>query len=206
MPTILKRCLLVRHGQTQGNLERRYMGRRSNEPLSPEGVAALINLRQEYFEVRRPARVFASPAMRCVESANVLVPEYEIKTVEGLQEIDFGDFEGMRAQELEELPEYRAWIDSNGKMPFPNGESREDFVKRVSDAFKSTLATFEETDLSSLFVVHGGTIMAIMSAFSDHDYFEFQVAPATGCDALFEVCGDDLRLLAFSRLDVRVCA
>lgn len=182
------------------------MGRRSNEPLSPEGVAALINLRQEYFEVRRPARVFASPAMRCVESANVLVPEYEIKTVEGLQEIDFGDFEGMRAQELEELPEYRAWIDSNGKMPFPNGESREDFVKRVSDAFKSTLATFEETDLSSLFVVHGGTIMAIMSAFSDHDYFEFQVAPATGCDALFEVCGDDLRLLAFSRLDVRVCA
>ena len=206
MPTILKRCLLVRHGQTQGNLERRYMGRRSNEPLSPEGVAALINLRQEYFEVRRPARVFASPAMRCVESANVLVPEYEIKTVEGLQEIDFGDFEGMRAQELEELPEYRAWIDSNGKLPFPNGESREDFVKRVSDAFKSTLATFEETDLSSLFVVHGGTIMAIMSAFSDHDYFEFQVAPATGCDALFEVCGDDLRLLAFSRLDVRVYA
>ena len=37
------RWILIRHGQTQGNRERRYIGCRTDEPLCPEGIAQLQN-------------------------------------------------------------------------------------------------------------------------------------------------------------------
>lgn len=33
--------LLIRHGQTQGNVERRYIGCRTDEPLCPQGIEVL---------------------------------------------------------------------------------------------------------------------------------------------------------------------
>ena len=55
------RWVLIRHGQTQGNLERRYIGCRTDEPLCAAGREALR-------VCRYPAvsRVFASPMRRCV--------------------------------------------------------------------------------------------------------------------------------------------
>ena len=46
-------------------------------------------------------------------------------------EIDFGEFEGKNYEELKGNDAYQKWIDSGGALPFPNGESRDDYVKRV---------------------------------------------------------------------------
>ena len=61
--------ILIRHGQTQGNREHRYIGCRTDEPLCPEGIAQLQN--RHYPPV---SRVFVSPMRRCVETANLLYP------------------------------------------------------------------------------------------------------------------------------------
>ena len=63
--------ILIRHGQTQGNRERRYIGCRTDEPLCPEGIAQLQN--RHYPPV---SRVFVSPMRRCVETANLLYPGF----------------------------------------------------------------------------------------------------------------------------------
>ena len=61
--------ILIRHGQTQGNREHRYIGCRTDEPLCPEGIAQLQN--RHYPPV---SRVFVSPMRRCVETADLLYP------------------------------------------------------------------------------------------------------------------------------------
>lgn len=61
--------VLIRHGQTQGNTEHRYIGCGTNEPLCAQGVEMLKC--RAYPNVQR---VFASPMLRCRETAAMLYP------------------------------------------------------------------------------------------------------------------------------------
>lgn len=47
--------------------------------------------------------------------------------IEELSECDFGEFENKNYKELSGNQDYQRWIDSNGTLPFPGGESREAF-------------------------------------------------------------------------------
>ena len=49
--------------------------------------------------------------------------------------MDFGQFEGKNYEELKDNPDYQKWIDSNGTLPFPGGESREQFIRRSMEGF-----------------------------------------------------------------------
>lgn len=105
--------------------------------------------------------------------------------------MDFGEFEGKNYIELQKNPNYQAWIDSNGTLPFPGGESREAFIKRCEQGFyrmligiKGRLQKMDEKQPDSKItagaVVHGGTIMAILSSFYGGDYFDHQVKNGGG--------------------------
>ena len=121
-----------------------------------------------------------SPMRRCLETAAILYPEMRPFVVEELRECDFGDFEGHNYAELNGRADYQAWIDSNGMLPFPGGESREAFADRCCAAFSQVMAGEGEKDVA--FIVHGGTIMAIMERFAlpPRDYFSYQVRNGTG--------------------------
>ena len=71
---------LIRHGQTQGNLERRYTGS-TDQPLCPQGRAALAGRRLPAVE-----RVYASPLLRCRETAALVYPGTACEIVEDLRE------------------------------------------------------------------------------------------------------------------------
>ena len=125
--------ILVRHGKTAGNLEGRYIGSRTDEPLCEEGIHAL---EEKVREGTYPPvdLVYASPMIRCRQTAKILWPKFtdssQIQYVQNLQECDFGAFENKNYQELSGNAEYQAWIDSNGTLPFPGGESNEAFRQR----------------------------------------------------------------------------
>ena len=129
------RLILIRHGQTRGNLERRYIGCRTDEPLCEAGVAAL---RTRTYPPA--ARVFASPMRRCLETAALIYPGVEPELVEDFRECDFGAFEGMNYAELNGRADYQAWIDSGGELPFPGGESRAAFAARCARACEALMA------------------------------------------------------------------
>ena len=167
--------ILIRHGRTQGNLEGRYIGARTDEALCAQGIDELKE------RVYPPAgRVYTSPLRRCVESAAIIYPGVKPVVVDAFRECDFGAFEGKNYAELNGRSDYQAWIDSGGELPFPGGESRQAMCERCVRAF-------EALDLWNLhgdaaIIAHGGTIMALMSEFAlpRLGYFDYQIKNAAG--------------------------
>lgn len=151
---------LIRHGMTEGNKTGKYIGI-TDEPLSPEGRELLLG--KEY---PVPEAVFISPLKRCRETAEILFPGVKAIAVEELAECDFGHFENKNYLELTGDEEYQAWIDSNGTLPFPGGESGEEFRARVLEGFRKVLDECERLELrKAALVAHGGTIMTIMEKY-----------------------------------------
>ena len=193
------RCVLVRHGATADNLAGRYAGKRSNAPLCAQGAAALERLRESKRVAAEPGALLVSPSRRCVETARVLFPNAPYELAHDLEEIDFGEFEGKTYQELSGAPEYQKWIDSNGRRPFPGGESLDAFVARSYGAFAKAVAENREKSPVVL-VCHGGSIMAILSRLTGREYFSFQVPPAEGFEVTVEVDGEDVRFISYRRV------
>ena len=110
---------LIRHGQTRGNLERRWTGT-TDEPLAPEGVA--LARRSAGTGEFLPRRVWSSPLLRCRETAALLWPEVEAVAVPALRETGFGPFENKNHQELAGDPLYEEWTRSGGTAPVPGLE------------------------------------------------------------------------------------
>ena len=194
----------IRHGMTRANEEHRYLGK-TDEPLSEKGIRFLQEKKKKSF-FNAPEFLYASPMKRCVQTAEilfrkpVLIPEWK--------EMDFGQFEGKNYEELKDNPDYQKWIDSNGTLPFPGGESREQFIRRSMEGFdrmmsdilkrseKNTgiqndtdtryLKSNRGTEIPVVTVVHGGTIMAVLSSLTGGEYFDFQVKNGEGYETVLE--------------------
>lgn len=166
------RVILIRHGRTEGNFRRRYIG------ATDEDLRDTKCLEKEY-----PAcdRVVASPMKRCVQTARFIYPKKNIEVCEKLRECDFGDFENKSHDKLMQNEDYRRWLDSGGALPIPNGEAHEDFMNRCAEGF------FEMTDgrdEDTAFVIHGGSIMAVMQTLFGGDFYDYHVK--NGCGYVFE--------------------
>lgn len=177
------RVYLIRHGMTAGNLKKRYIGK-TDEPLCQEGNAVLERVKNSGL-YEQPDLLYVSPMRRCIETAQILFPEVKQTVVEDLRECDFGEFENQNYQELAGNQNYQKWIDSNGKMPFPGGESRESFQSRSIAAFWKLENEWKEKyseGKTAALVVHGGTIMSILESVGvpEKSYYDFQVKNAEG--------------------------
>lgn len=171
--------VLVRHGETAGNQRKNYIGR-TDEPLSADGEVKIRNLAAKGLY---PAvdMLVVSPMLRCRQTAALIYPEMPQITVADLTECDFGEFENKNYRDLSDNADYQAWIDSGGVAAFPGGESRADFVARVCRGFAVTMAEILSADVkSAAFVVHGGTIMAILSSFADGGYYDYMTQNGGG--------------------------
>ena len=151
---------LLRHGETIYNTEKRYQGQR-DIPLSTKGRAALCPA-----DIR-PARVYVSPMTRARQTAAVLFPQAQQIIVPGLREMDFGTFEGRNYVEMENDPDYLAWVASNCESPCPDGERKADFSRRSCQVF-ARLAdqAFARGDEMLVIMAHGGTQMAVMERYA----------------------------------------
>ena len=168
---------LIRHGETGGNREKRYIGK-TDEPLTAEAEKELQNRTGLQAET-----VFVSPMKRCRQTAEILFPHQPVRILEELAECDFGTFENKNWKELSGDPAYQAWIDSNGTLLFPQGEDPAKFRKRCCRGFEKGLAEcFREKTKSAAFVVHGGTIMSILERYGvpRKDFYQWHVKNGQG--------------------------
>lgn len=167
---------LIRHGETALQREHRYQGR-LDVPLSPEGKRALQPA------TVCPKRVYVSSLLRAKETVALLFPGAKQVVVPGLEEMDFGRFEGKNYRELSDDPAYQCWVDGLCLGPCPGGESKEGFCRRVCDAFVSLLESARQRAEDSVTIVaHGGTQMAVMEAFAlpRRDYFDWHLDSGQG--------------------------
>ena len=182
--------IFIRHGKTRGNLEGRYVGR-TDEPILPESRQEILSrkMKNEY----PPADlVFTSPMQRCIETARIIYPGKKLIEIPDFCECDFGEFEMKNYEELNGRADYQAWIDGGGKAPFPGGESMEMVRRRsmrgfycaMEQAYSGAVPMTEQLYIGSdpfpgpvnsvAFVVHGGTIMSILSVICGGDYYDYQ--------------------------------
>lgn len=187
------KVVLIRHGMTGANREHRYLGW-TDESLSEEGRSTLFRMREAGIYPETDF-LFSSPMKRCLETAGILYPDRTPVVIPEWKEIDFGAFEGKNYMELQKDARYQEWIDSNGTLPFPGGESREQFTERCVLGFERmleklcelcgeaefvVLAKQKQLKNSIGLIVHGGTIMALLSRYCGGEYFEYQVPNGGG--------------------------
>jgi len=194
------KVLLLRHGETAGNMEKRYVGSRTDEGLTDRERKRLSEAAEKGILFKERIRaVFVSPMKRCEETAKILFPaeqlgEAERVVVPGLSECDFGRFEYKNYMDLNGDPDYQRFIDSGGTDGFPGGEEIACFRARCREAFgeviKERLYESPQEDGLFVFVIHGGAIMAVMEAYAvpQKDYFSWQVK--NGCGYLCDVLPD----------------
>jgi probable phosphoglycerate mutase len=128
LPTII----LVRHGQTQWNLEGRYQGQ-LNSDLTEKGKAQSrknASKIAKVLDLKMPFKVFSSPLGRAKESSYLICDElgFDKSRVifdERLSEFNYGIFEGKTKDECRELyPQVLAQREANKWLyEIENGES-----------------------------------------------------------------------------------
>lgn len=127
--------LLLRHEETPHNAESRYQG--SSEPgLSEAGRRRTRRLRPILEAKLGDADgLWCSALRRSQETARLLFPEREIQVDSRLNELDFGDLEGLTSREAEEQvgESYVRWRRNPESEPPPGGEPLSEVEERVID-------------------------------------------------------------------------
>lgn len=188
--------LLIRHGQTAGNLTGSYIGASTDEPLCPTGIYAIKALALARSDLLQADKLYISPMCRCAQTAALLFPGLSPVVIEEFRECNFGVFEGKCFRQLEHDPRYRIWVEGGCTGPIPEGEHPNAFRTRCQAAF-APLLTCSNSKRTAL-VVHGGTIMAILAAFAlpEQDYFSYQVPNGAG----YLCCAEEGHLTILERV------
>jgi alpha-ribazole phosphatase len=153
----LRTLILVRHGLTDWNVERRYQGR-LDIPLNATGRQQARTLRVRLKNTPFDS-VYSSPLRRAFETAQIIAPDKPIRRDARLAEIDHGDWQGKTQQEIEaEWPhQWDAWNSDPDSFTPPGGETIADVQLRI----KEFLAEMEGQAI--LCVSHGVVIQAFLS-------------------------------------------
>ncbi len=196
-----KSVYLIRHGQTKGNAEKRYIGRRTDEPLSEEGILAAEEAKKAWTTLlsKEAFRVCASPLQRARMTAQILFEDAGLSLIEDLAEMDFGIFEGKNYNELNGNEVYQNWIDTGGIKQIPEGEGLEGFQKRSYDGFCKALGDPKIEERVAV-VCHGGTIMAVLSYLTGQAYYEFMTDNLGGYRLELEFEDEGIHLVSYHRL------
>jgi len=149
--------LLVRHGQSEWNAERRMQGQTAHVPLTALGheqaAAAAEQLAQ-----RRPGALISSDLRRAVQTAEhcARATGLELLTTPALREQAYGVLEGRPSRELWDVVD---WTDPHWSAE--GGESLAELHARVA-AFVEELRADPPADVVAL-VTHGDTIRAVQA-------------------------------------------
>jgi len=175
------KVILIRHFETPGNRERRYIGH-TDETLEEAGLITRVDEVRSRLEIRDPVEeVAASPMKRCVQTAALLFPDKEPLLLDELKECNFGLFEGRNYEELKELPAYRNWLGSRGTLPFPGGEGHAAFRSRCVRGFDKAADAFIRGKCGcAAIVAHGGTVMSVLSCYAPGQSGFYDWQPGNG--------------------------
>ncbi|WP_460718376.1 bifunctional RNase H/acid phosphatase [Nocardia heshunensis] len=136
------RLLLLRHGQTELSVQRRYSGR-GNPPLTELGREQAAKAADMLAAKGGIDVIVCSPLGRAKETAEAAgrALGLPVRELPGLIETDFGAWEGMSFQEARESdPELHArWL-GDPSVPAPGGESFDQVRERVEATRRDLVA------------------------------------------------------------------
>jgi probable phosphoglycerate mutase len=151
---------LVRHGQTDWNLQRRIQGN-TDIPLNDTGRADALAA-AEVLAAGSYDAVYASPLVRAQETARIIATRLgldEPVTTRGLREREFGEAEGIDVGDY--IARYGGW-----HSEVPGAESLEQVRDRALDSLERIVRASRRRSTpnqeSIIVVSHGGVIRALL--------------------------------------------
>ncbi|MFC4173700.1 histidine phosphatase family protein [Microvirga sp. GCM10011540] len=149
------RLILVRHGETVWNAERRLQGH-ADAPLSPRGIEQARQAARFFAAGPAPGHVVSSDLTRARHTAELL-GFAGFATDERLREMDLGDWTGKWIEQIEASEEgaYRDW--RLGSYTPQRGEGWGQFRERVGVAIGEAV---DRSDGDVVVVAHEGVVRA----------------------------------------------
>jgi 2,3-bisphosphoglycerate-dependent phosphoglycerate mutase len=158
---------IVRHGQSQWNLENKFTGEVDIDltPLGREEARqAGIKLKEIIF-----SRCFTSELKRAQETLAIILkesahPDVPISASRALNERNYGDLQGLDKAKIAEkygAEQVALWRRSYDVAP-PGGESLKDTVDRVVPYYKKEIEPLLKENKNILIVAHGNSLRALM--------------------------------------------
>ncbi len=171
----MNKVVLLRHGQSQWNLENRFTGWK-DVPLTEKGINEANKagqlLKKHNIKIDK---VFSSVLERANKTAEIAIKASEIENLhkngkliyerdQKLNERDYGDLVGLNKAETSDKfgkEQVHIWRRSYDTPP-PNGESLKDVVDRVSPYFTEAIKPHILNKKNVLIAAHGNSLRAIM--------------------------------------------
>ena len=186
------RVILVRHGQSTYNLQRRIQGRLDQSILTEAGRAAAIQVGDTLSSITFDA-AYSSPLKRAKETAEIIVSclknPPQLQPTDQLMEIDLPLWEGMLRQDaIDQFPEaYRGWQQHPDKfsMKVPSNEGEIEHFPVV--ALFANARIFWQELLSRhnsgtiLVVAHNGINRALIATASEVSPAYYQSIQQSNC-------------------------
>ena len=158
------RLFIARHGETEYNRNGLLQGRGIDAPLNKTGEAQAKKL-AHYLSNYQSTSLVSSSLKRAWQTASY----YEQKTDLSLQknrdldEMDFGDYEGVDMKEIvKELKEFQSgWAKGDVDLKIPGGESPKDVFERANYAARSYINGADSQTI--MLFLHGRLIRILLS-------------------------------------------
>ncbi len=148
--------ILLRHGQTDFNRQRRVQGQ-IDIALNADGEAQ-ARAAARALALLRPSRVVSSDLTRAVDTARIVADHcgLDVEVDQRLRERAFGDLEGLSLEEMTRdfADQYREWK-RTGECAAAGIENRRDVGQRIATAVEELT---DETDGVILVVSHGSAL------------------------------------------------
>ena len=171
----MNNLILLRHGQSQWNLENRFTGW-EDVPLTEQGIAEakvagqLMKKNKVHIDV-----IFSSVLQRATKTAELAIKEMNLEQFwsdgqllmtkdQSLNERDYGDLVGLNKEETANKygkEQVHIWRRSYDVSP-PGGESLENVVTRVKPYFINFIEPKISEGQNVLIVAHGNSLRATM--------------------------------------------
>ena len=171
----MNNLILLRHGQSQWNLENRFTGW-EDVPLTEQGIAEakvagqLMKKNKVHIDV-----IFSSVLQRATKTAELAIKEMNLEQFwsdgqllmtkdQSLNERDYGDLVGLNKEETANKygkEQVHIWRRSYDVSP-PGGESLENVVTRVKPYFVNFIEPKISEGQNILIVAHGNSLRATM--------------------------------------------
>ncbi len=184
----MTKVILVRHGQSMGNLERRFLGH-TDLPLTSFGVAQAERVAEHLKEEKIDA-IYSSDLLRAYQTAEPTARMHglSIKTDEALREIFAGEWEGDTFVHIDALwhEAFSTFRSDIGHAVLPGGEATMDVGKRVYDCVTAICA--EHPDKTVMIATHATAIgMFTVTALGlDADHARHISLPSNASTSVFE--------------------
>ena len=139
----------IRHGETDSNLKGIVSGR-SDEGLNEKGIAQAQELNLKIADTKFDA-VYVSPMRRAIETAEIIVPEYQYIIDDRIAERDLADLKNYTIDELWQNP---LWNSLTEKRTKEGAETFGAGLSRVQDFLSDLKKKYPRENSKILLITH----------------------------------------------------